>query len=67
MHGEVNVKYFSICVERLHSVAVFSTCFIRSVFYVSFIFVFIVLDLDTDASVEDLSTLQCITAWVFTY
>ena len=34
---------------------------------VSFVFVFLVLDLDRDASVEDLGTLQCISAWLFTY
>ena len=60
-------RHFSICVERLRWVAVFSTCFILGVFYVSFVSVFVVLDLDRDASVEDLSTLQCITAWLFTY
>jgi hypothetical protein len=54
-------------VEIFHCVVVFFTCFVRSVFYVSFVFVFIVFDLATDASVEDLSTLQCVTAWLFTY
>ena len=56
-----------VCVEKPRWVAVFSSCFIRGAFYVSFVLMLIVLDLDRDASVEDLRTLQCITAWLFTY